>query len=184
MIWSEEAEAFMRENYPHHSAEWMADAIEQRFGERLNLQAIRQKAYRMGVRVTKERQSEASKEHQIAEVGKINAWSKGYKFIRTEDGWIGYGKYLLEKATNEEVPEGYAIVFIDGDMENYSVDNLVAVPKGWQSIIALNKWVGEMLEVGLVWLRLHDLCSGRNRKVIRAERGVKNDGRTEAGDYR
>lgn len=166
-MWSEEAEAFMRENYPHHSAEWMSDAIEQRFGERLKSTAIRQKAYRMGIKVTKDRQSKASKEHQIAEIGKINTWSKGYKFIRTEDGWVSYSKYLLEQATKETIPKDYAIVFIDGNIENYSVDNLIAVPKGWQSTIALNGWVGEMLEVCLIWLRLHDLCNGRNRKIIR-----------------
>lgn len=167
MVWSEAAEAFMRENYPHHSNEWMADAIEQKFGERLNLGAIRMKAYRMGIRLSTERQSKASKEHQIAEVGKVTAWNKGYKFIRTESGWVNYGKHLIEQATNEIVPKGYAIVFADGDNENYDIGNLVAVPIGWQSIIANNKWAGDLLEIGLIWLRLHDLCNGQNRKAIR-----------------
>lgn len=168
MIWSEEAEAFMRENYPHHSNAWMVDAIEQRFGERLKPQSIRQKAFRLGIRLSKERQSKASKEHQVAEVGKITAWNKGYKFIRTEDGWVNYGKYLIEQAAGEVVPKGYAIVFADGNNENYSINNIVAVPKGWQSIITNNKWKGELLEIGLIWLRLHDLCNGYNRKAIRA----------------
>lgn len=169
MVWSKAAEAFMRENYPHHSAEWMADAIEQKFGERVRLQTIRMKAHRLGIKASSERISNASKEHQIAQIGKVTEWNKGYKFIRTEDGWTNYGKYLLEQATDEVVPKGYAIVFADGDNGNYSIDNLVAVPIGWQSIIAQNKWIGEMLEVGLVWLRLHDLCNGYNRKVIRTK---------------
>ena len=169
MIWSKEAEAFMRENYPHHSNEWMADAIEQRFGERVNCNAIRQKAYRMGIKLTKERQSRASKEHQIAQVGKISAWNKGYKHIRTETGWMNYGKYLLKQATGVDVPNGYAIVFADGDNENYDVRNLVAVPISWQILIAQNKWANEMLETALIWLRLHDLCYGRNGIAIRKE---------------
>ena len=168
MIWSEAAEAFMRENYPNHSAEWMADAIEREFGERLKCGAIRQKAHRMGIKASSERRSEASKEHQIAEVGKVTAWNKGYKFIRTKDGWVNYGKYLLEQTTNEVIPKGYAIVFIDGNIENYDVKNLVAVPIGWQIIIAQNKWIGEMLETGLIWLKLHDLCSGKvGRGIVR-----------------
>lgn len=167
MIWSKEAEAFMRENYPHHSNKWIADAIEQRFGEKVKCTAIRQKAYRMGIKLTKERQSEASKEHQIANVGKVTAWNKGYKFIRTESEWMNYGKYLLEQAVGMAMPNGYAIVFADGNNENYSLNNLVAVPKGWQSIIAQNKWTDEMLDTALLWLRLHDLCNGKNRKAIR-----------------
>ena len=169
MFWSEEAEAFMRENYPHHSNDWMVDAIERKFGERVKAGAIRMKAHRMGIKLSEERRSKASKEHQIAEIGKITPSNKGYKYIRTEDGWIGYGKYLIEQATGKTVPNDYAVVFADGNMENYSIDNLVAVPKGWQSTIANNYWVGEMLEIGLVWLRLHDLCNGQNRKVIRKE---------------
>lgn len=160
----------MRENYPHHSSEWMAEAIEQKFGERLKTGAIRQKAHRMGIKITDERRSKASKEHQVAEVGKVTAWNKGYKFIRTEDGWINYGKYLIEQVTSKEVPKGYAVVFADGNNENYDTDNLVAVPIGWQSIIAQNNWAGELLETGLMWLRLHDLCNGQDRKPIRKEK--------------
>ena len=169
MVWTEAAETFMRENYPHHSNEWMVEAIEREFGERLQAGAIRMKAYRMGIKLTDERRSKASKEHQVAEVGKVTSWNKGYKFIRTKDGWMNYGKYLIEQATNKVIPKGYAVVFADGDNENYDIGNLVAVPIGWQSIIATNHWVNELLEIGLTWLRLHDLCNGRNRKAIRKE---------------
>lgn len=169
MVWSEAAEAFMRENYPHHSNEWMVDAIEREFGERIKAEALRMKAHRMGIKLSKERQSKASKEHQIAEVGKITLWSTGYKFIRTEDGWVNYNRFLIEEAIGEPLPEGYVVVFADGDSTNYNVDNLVAVPMNWQSIIANNKWAGEMLETGLIWLQLHDLCNGKNRKAIRKE---------------
>ena len=123
----------------------------------------------MGIKQTTERRSKASKEHQIAEVGKVTSWHKGYKFIRTKHGWVNYGKYLLERATGEVIPKGYAIVFADRDNENYDINNLVAVPISWQSIIANNKWAGELLETGLLWLRLHDLCNGYNRKAIRKE---------------
>ena len=173
-MWSEAAEAFMRENYPYHSNEWMVEAIEQKFRKKVKPNALRMKAYRMGIKLSKERQSEASKEHQIAEIGKITAWNKGYKFIRTKDGWVNYGKYLIEQATNEVIPKGYAIVFADGNNENYDIENLVAVPIAWQSTIANNKWSGELLEFGLIWLRLHDLCNGYNRKAIR-KRGQNND---------
>ena len=169
MVWSEAAKAFMRENYPHHSNEWMVEAIEREFGERIKAGTLRMKAHRMGIKLSKERQSKAVKEHRIAEVGKITLWSTGYKFIRTEDGWVNYNRFLIEEAIGEPLPEGYVVVFADGDSTNYSVDNLVAVPMNWQSIIANNKWAGEMLETGLIWLRLHDLCNGRNRKAIRKE---------------
>ena len=140
MMWSEEAEAFMRENYPHHSAEWMSDAIEQRFGERLNPTAIRQKAYRMGIKVTKKRLSDASKEHRTAEIGRMNTWSKGYKFIRTKDGWVSYGKYLLEQATHEEIPKDYAIVFADGDMVEMTPE-IKELFDSWVSLTAEQKKV-------------------------------------------
>lgn len=170
MLWSEEAEAFMRENYPHHSNEWMIEAIEQMFGERLNGGAIRQKAHRMGIKLSDERKSKASKEHQIADIGKVTSWNKGYKHIRTESGWMNYGKYLIEQFVGEVIPNGYAIVFVDGDNGNYSIENLVAVPIRWQILIAQNKWTDEILDTALIWLRLHDLCYGRNGKAIRTER--------------
>jgi len=169
MEWSESIEAFMRENYPHHSNEWMVDAIEQRFGKKVSGGALRMKAHRMGIKLSKDRQSQASKEHQIADIGKITEWHNGYKYIRTEHGWVSYAKHLLEEATNEIVPKGYAIVFKDGAKENYDIHNLVAVPVGWQSTIANNGWTGELFETGLMWLRLNDLCNGKNRKIVRKE---------------
>ncbi len=158
----------MRENYPHHSAKWVANAIEREFGERVKYGAIRMKAFRMGLKVTDERLSEASKEHQVAQIGSIRRWN-GYKQIRTENGWVSYGKYLLEKATGEKLQTDHVVMFIDGDSNNYSIENLIAVPKGWQSSLNNLGWRDYMFELGVTWLQLNDLCKGMNRKAIRKE---------------
>lgn len=158
----------MRENYPHHSAEWMADAIVQKFGERLKCGTIRMKAFRMGLKVTDERLSEASKEHQVAQIGSIRCWN-GFKQIRTENGWVSYGKYLIEQETGEKLPKDYVVMFIDGDSTNYDIGNLIAIPKGWQSHLNICRWREDMFELGVTWLQLNDLCKGMNRRAIRKE---------------
>ena len=126
------------------------------------------KAFRMGLKATDKRISEASKEHQVAQVGSVRCWN-GYKQIRTENGWVSYGKHLLEKATGEKLPKDYVVMFIDGDANNYSIENLIAVPKGWQSSLNTLGWRDYMFELGVAWLQLNDLCNGINRKAIRKE---------------
>lgn len=45
----------------------------------------------------------------------------------TKDNWMPKSRYVYEREVGP-VPEGHQIVFADGDMRNFDVDNLVPVP--------------------------------------------------------
>lgn len=61
--------------------------------------------------------------------------SLSYWFIKTRDdavpeqkNWQMYHKYLWEQA-NGPVPEGYVVIFLDGDRDNCQLSNLQLVPR-------------------------------------------------------
>ena len=56
----------------------------------------------------------------------------GYIRIKNAAGkWINKHKYLYEQAYGK-VPDGHAVIFLDGDKYNFSLDNLAVITKNEQ----------------------------------------------------
>ena len=49
------------------------------------------------------------------------------------------------------------VIFLDGDKENFSIENLACVPLRYFAIMARNKWHGKggITKTAVKWCRLH-----------------------------
>lgn len=71
-------------------------------------------------------------------VGTIMTRKNGYKVIKIDEPnkWIPYGQYIWEQA-HGTLKENEQIIYLDGNENNCSIDNLMAVSKG--VVVTLNR---------------------------------------------
>ena len=65
-------------------------------------------------------------------------YHNGVKYIKVSTKRLDYksiATYMYEKLTGEVVPKNYYVFFIDGNKENYAIDNMVVLKK--QQIIGM-----------------------------------------------
>ena len=78
--------------------------------------------------------------HNYKPVGAIIYDKNGYKVIkvsdegRQRDKWCYLHRYNWEKA-HGEIPQGHIVIFLDGDKENCSVDNLALIDKRENAVL-------------------------------------------------
>jgi len=89
----------------------------------------------------------------------------GYVKIKTADGkWVGKHTFLYEQA-HGKVPDGYLVIFLDRNKNNFSLDNLAIVSKFEQlklSQLGLRFNEPEFTQTGIAIVR---------HKIITARRG-------------
>ena len=78
------------------------------------------------------------------EIGNIKERCDGYLWIKIKDhskneNWTQYHRYIWEQA-NGPIPEGYKIIFLDGDRTNCKLENLMLVSD--EALATANKWFG------------------------------------------
>lgn len=61
-------------------------------------------------------------------------WNSGYLWVKVnqgvknkKDNYIQKHRYIWEQYHGKKVPDGHLIMFLDGNKENFSIDNLVCV---------------------------------------------------------
>lgn len=73
---------------------------------------------------------------RTADPGTISRKKDEYQYIKTEDGkWILLHRYLWEQA-HGPIPPGYKVTFLDGNIQNVSLENLVLVSNAEQMILS------------------------------------------------
>lgn len=68
-----------------------------------------------------------------------------------------YGRYLWEQV-NGPIPDGFMIVYLDGDYMNCTIDNLICVPKKYRAFLMHNSWWNSPAEIkaaALKWCELY-----------------------------
>lgn len=74
--------------------------------------------------------------HNAVPVGTKIKDTYGYWKIKTGEPDIWEFMHIAVWTTEHgEIPEGHAIAFLDGDKDNYGIDNLACVPKGAVSVM-------------------------------------------------
>lgn len=90
-----------------------------------------------------------------SEIGSISRNCRGEYLIKTADGW----KKLTHKICGK-VPKGYVVVHLDGNKDNNSAENLLAVKNGIQTIVRnAGMWSedAEISRTAFKWAELYDL---------------------------
>ena len=71
-----------------------------------------------------------------------------------------------------KIPKGYKIMFLDGDKQNYSDDNMVAVPASYFALmnkLELRSVFPEINLAGIQWCELYSALKKKGYKLSRGE---------------
>ena len=160
--WTEEQLEWLKNNYPYNPVRDTTEEFNRLFGTNKNVQSIRAKACVLGLHLTEEARSKSYITPNHAEIGDIHKDPSGYMYIKSESGkWMLYHRYIYEKHFGE-IPEGYIVIFLDSNIENFNPENLAIVSLKTNALMNGFKFRTECAEItraGLLCCELYELIS-------------------------
>lgn len=135
--WTEEEKVFIFENYPKMGAEKCAKAFECKFNKSRSLGSIIAEARRQKILVDDDVVLKNKNYSRRVPIGTIVDDGDGYLKIKTGEGtsgWERLHRYIYEHEIGE-IPEGYKIIFLDGDKQNCDKENIIAVPSSYLALM-------------------------------------------------
>ena len=175
-FYTEEQKAFLTEHYPIYGAKETTEKFNKKFSQNRSVHSIKETSLSLGVCLNEEAFAKYKQETteflinynktvRAKEVGTIGRPSNGYDMIKTEDGtWEYLGKYLYEKHIGK-VPDGYQVIFLDGDQKNREISNLAIVPISYQMLMNTLKLRSDNADItatGIKWCDLYQLLKSEN----------------------
>lgn len=105
-------------------------------------------------------------------IGSERIDKNGYILIKIQDGhknnnWIRKHRYLYEQAYGK-IPEGHKVIFADGDIRNFDLDNLVLISDAEGLIMNRNnlfKQDKELTKTGVAVAKLLDKVNKRKKDL-------------------
>jgi len=182
--YSAEEKDFVRDNISSHSYTQLAKEFSSRFNVNVSPVAIEHKCARWGfnhghkgVKFVRGANNPFSPTVPIGSeqvsAGKVyikianNPVANGK---RNKDNWIQKNRYVYEQNFGK-IPKGYHLIPLDGNKNNFSPDNLYAIPKKVQMMMGANKWFGKDRDITLSAIKYCELFY-----AIREEKSNENDG--------
>lgn len=124
--YTKEQDDWLKDNIQGTPYKELAKMFNKTFKVNITSSKLRDKCYYMGLKNNVNGQFKKGYEpHNVECIGTVSNWN-GYYVIKTNDGWDYMHKYIY-KFFNGEIPIDHEIVFLDGNKENLSIDNLKAV---------------------------------------------------------
>ena len=160
LIWTEEEESWLIDNFHKLGGVKTPDEFYKRFNKRRGYPSIRAKALNLGLKADAETVKRNKNYVRRVPIGTIIDDGEGYLKIKTgngSSGWERLHRYIWENY-NGPLPDGYKIFFLDGNKRNLRIDNLVAVPAEFHAImnkLGWNKDDRDSAKAGLAWCALN-----------------------------
>lgn len=161
---TDEQKAFIEEYYPHHSVKDTTKAFNEKFGTDKKKYTMLNYARKHGLTVD-ENIVTASKRYPHRkggtsrnaerEIGDIR-FDGRYWIVKTEEGWKPMHKAVWEEH-HGKVERGKAIIYLDGDIKNWSIENLAEVPMSYLGMLELNGLRSKhpiVTKAGIMWCDL------------------------------
>ena len=163
--YTEEQDEWLKDHYPHLGQYKTTELFNERYKTDKTSGAIKQYCRRyLGLRTSDERKKRRAIENtgRYHEVGEITKGRNGEPYIKTENGWV-----RVKSLVYGEVPKGYNIVHLDGDVDNCERENLYAIRKQVAARMTANKlWskVDVITKTGIMCCELEDLLDEGERE--------------------
>lgn len=121
---------FINENKDKYYTNELVELIKEKFNKEITTKALRKYFYRHNLRY-KRRYDRKDKCVFAKDIGTESEPDKnGLIRVKINDKqWQYKQRYLYEKYHNTKITDGFVIIFADGNKNNFSKDNLIAVPK-------------------------------------------------------
>lgn len=177
LTWTQEQDEWLRRNFPNMGGLKAVDEFNKVFGVNKSHRAIEGRAHRLNLKVAPKVVEANRRFPRRVPLETIKEDNNGYLIIKTGEGssgWKRYHRYLWEK-THGELPKGYKVMFLDGDIRNFDKENLIAVPAKYFAWMNKLKLRGEDVEINLTavrWCELYEQLS-KQGYVMKNGRMVK-----------
>ena len=126
-LFCKESLEYMR-NHNQDSYEQLKDNVNSIFGKNYSLQQIKSACYWYKLReFQKRRKRESFSKPDFSE--RLRKSKAARIEIKINGKWISKSKYVYETSTGKKVQDDEVIVFIDGNFNNFDLDNLLCVKK-------------------------------------------------------
>lgn len=161
---TEEQKAFIEEYYPHHSVNETTRAFNEKFGTDKKRWTMLNYARRHDLVVDEEIVTKSKRfphrkggdsKNAEREIGSTR-FDGQYWLIKTEDGWKPCHRAVWEEHFGK-VKKGHAVIYLDGDRTNWSVENLEEVPITYLGMLDRNGLRSKhpiLTEAGILWCDL------------------------------
>ena len=111
----------------------IADKINKKFNLNLSMQQLRDCMNGRGIRNNIDKrfsaESGGNRCQQEKPIGTVSKWECGYARIKTGDNeWEFIQRYVWKKH-HGEIPPGHSVIFLDGNTDNYNIENLALVDR-------------------------------------------------------
>lgn len=134
-VYTEEQRQWVKENYSKYRMKDLPKAFNERFGTNRTYPAISKLCFYSGI---------CDKREERVIGGEYKEC--GYTYIKIDDKPKAKRKnykpkhIIIWEEHYGKVPEGYAITFKDGNVDNFDLDNLVCISYKTRGILNFNKW--------------------------------------------
>lgn len=167
---SEEQKRFIEENYKNITSKELTQILNKKFNSEVPVKKVQdyKKRHRLRSGVVT-RFSKDKQPHNYKQIGSEFINSNGYVMIKIADPnrWKLKHRYLYEKYKGR-IPNGYSVIFANGNKQDFGLDNLILVERKVK-LIAKNKKLffdeKELTETGLMIAKLISETSSRREQI-------------------
>ena len=129
-IWTNEQIEYLKSIAEGTPRKDIVDKINKKFNLNLSMQQIRDCMNGRGIRNNIDKKFSAKDGNRCLQerpIGTISKWKRGYTRIKTGDNeWEFIQRYVWRKH-HGEIPPGHSVIFLDGNTDNYNIENLALV---------------------------------------------------------
>lgn len=132
-LFCKEALEYMR-SHNQDSYEQLQSDVNSIFGKNYSLQQIKSACYWYKLREShKRREKEGFSKPDFSE--RLRKGKRSRTEIKINGKWIPKSKYVYETLTGKKVLDDEVIIFLDGDINNFDLNNLLCVKRGLLAIV-------------------------------------------------
>ena len=128
--WTDEQVEYLKSIAEGTPRKDIVDKINEKFNLNLSMQQIRDCMNDRGIRNNIDKKFSAKDGNRCQQekpIGTISKWECGYTRIKTGDNeWEFIQRYVWKKHYGE-IPPGHSVIFLDGNTDNYNIENLALV---------------------------------------------------------
>lgn len=125
---------YLKENYKGRTTQELADLMNKKFGTNLRVEQLqtfkKHNGFASGVNTRfKKGELGSYNEARLRDIGDSFVSRKdGYHYIKVgKNKWVKKQRYIYEQAHGVKLPTRMRVIFLDGDKNNFDIDNLKAV---------------------------------------------------------
>ena len=158
--WSKEEIEWLKENFPKLGGTKCVELFPKVFSKVRTVGSICRKAHSLHLKVLDEYLPSTANYTRRVSIGTINRDDDGYLKIKTgkgSSGWERYHRYKYKEYYGG-IPKGHKVLFLDGDINNFDKENLVAVPTHYLALMNRLKLKSNnptLTKVGIKWCELY-----------------------------